>query len=117
MTDTRAARERWGEEALRYDDQMSEAEIDRVLVDDDLWLIEPTQRYETLTGTQENWRTVRAWETAADFAIEMMQLAQHRGMFADGTADALAWILTDAHARAKEAARRERERLETREDA
>lgn len=114
MTDTTEAREYWGEEIgrLRSEVKLSEEEVDRLLADDDLWILSPYLRHEGLTGAKPSWRTARAWDNAAKFTEELMQLADYRGMFADGTAAALSWLMQDAYERAREAARRERERLE-----
>jgi hypothetical protein len=111
MTATREARERWGEEwieEMRHGYGCSDEQIDRVLADDDLWLVEPTQRFDALAGE----KAIKAWKAAADFADSLAQAANRVDLFTDDAAMAMMWLMHDAEARASEAARRERERLE-----
>lgn len=92
------------EEYLRAWITQDEKEIELRLQDHDLWVYDPASRYEF-----EGAEAVRQWEHAARMLHALFEM--YFNLY-DVEHEALIWTLGDARDRAKEAARRARERLQ-----
>jgi hypothetical protein len=83
-------------------------EAELMLVDDDLWIIEPPSRY-TFTGEE----VVRGWSKAVDFAAMLSEGFGNPSSFTGftrGFQGAIQQMLLDMRERAEEALRRAKER-------
>jgi hypothetical protein len=73
---------------------MDQEEPERVLLDDDLWLLEPDMRY-PLYGEE----AVRQWEGVVRFVRELNHMSHHFS----GFPEAMRMLIGDARVRAEEA--------------
>lgn len=97
------------EQDLRYLTErvgVTEEEARLMLRDEDLWIIDPATRYDPELEGEEG---VKLWEGVVNLAEGFAELAANR---IDLTNPAATQLIHDAAARAREALRRARERLE-----